>query len=275
MSQVKDITGKVYGILEVVKRAPNNSRGLARWYCKCNCGKLVIVNGSDLRSGRTKSCGDKIHKEGMNLKDLTGNRYGRLVVIKRGNNAQNGSVKWICQCDCGKTIEVYRSALQSGLTKSCGCLCTEINSKIHKHHGYRKTRIYSIWSNIIDRCENPNNSHYSYYGGRGIRMCDEWRKKPLSFIEWAYANGYDESAHYGECTIDRIDNDKGYSPDNCQWVSNLKQANNKRNNIYVTYNGETHSIAEWGRITGLGNKLYRRYRIYGWSFEKAIKDAVE
>ena len=272
MSHVKDMTGERYGSLVVIKRTENNHRGLARWLCKCDCGAETIVNGSDLRSGLTKSCGGRIHKIGMNVDDLTGKRYGRLVVLSRGENAKNGAVRWVCKCDCGNTTVVYRSALQSGLSKSCGCLNYEINSNIHKTHGYSKTRIYGVWCNIIDRCDNPNNSHYKYYGGRGIKVCEEWKNNPLSFIKWAYANGYNEDAKFGDCTIDRIDNNKDYSPDNCRWVDLYVQANNKSNNIKIEFNGETHSIREWGILRGIRPELiYQRIHCYKWDIEKALQ----
>ena len=161
------------------------------------------------------------------LKDLTGQRFGRLVVQKRYGRTPGGEASWICQCDCGKQFAVVGSSLRKGTTRSCGCLRDEIVSKKQSTHRKTKTRLYNVWTHILQRCYNPNHTAYKRYGGRGITVCDEWRYSFQTFHDWAVANGYDENAPRGKCTIDRIDNDKGYSPDNCRFVDMKVQNHNR------------------------------------------------
>ena len=154
--------------------------------------------------------------------DLTGQRFGRLTVIERkGSKAKN--VTWLCQCDCGNQTIVRGTNLNSGHTTSCGCLRNELCFVHGKYH----TRLHYVWSSMKTRCYNPKDEHYARYGSRGITVCDAWRNDFQAFYDWAIANGYDENAPRGKCTIDRIDNDKGYYPDNCRWADMKTQNNNK------------------------------------------------
>ena len=162
------------------------------------------------------------------LKDLTGQQFGRLVVTERAGNDKYYRAMWKCQCDCGEIRVESSSNLLRGLVKSCGCLRSE-NSRNSITHGKRKTRLYGVWSDMKTRCYNPKTHNYQRYGGRGITVCDEWLNDFQAFYDWAMANGYDENAPYMKCTIDRIDNDKGYSPDNCRWVDVATQNKNKSN----------------------------------------------
>lgn len=164
------------------------------------------------------------------LKDLTGQKFGRLTVIERAGSDHHHRATWKCQCDCGEVRIICGFNLLSAQAKSCGCLRAENLKWCNIKHGKRKSRLYHVWQNIKKRCSNPNVHNYHRYGGRGITVCDEWRDDFGKFYEWAIANGYDENAPYGQCTIDRIDNDKGYSPDNCRWVDVKTQNNNKTNN---------------------------------------------
>lgn len=161
--------------------------------------------------------------------DLTGKRYGKLVVIGRSDNDKYGRAKWTCRCDCGEVRTENSSNLVRGYVKSCGCERAKILRSVSITHGQRKTRLYGVWSNLKTRCYNPKTHNYHRYGGRGITVCDEWINDFQAFYDWAIANGYDENAPYMKCTIDRIDNDKGYSPDNCRWVDAKTQNNNKSN----------------------------------------------
>ena len=167
------------------------------------------------------------------LKDLTGQRFGRLVVIERSGSNNQKRATWKCCCDCGRVTVVTSSNLLRGITKSCGCIHVENLINRFTVHGKRKSRLYEVWKNMKKRCTNPSVHNYHRYGGRGITVCDEWRNDFQAFYEWAMANGYDENAPYMQCTIDRIDNDSGYSPDNCRWVDAATQNRNKSSNRKV------------------------------------------
>lgn len=138
-------------------------------------------------------------------------------------------------------------------------------------HGQRHTRLYRIWQNMKTRCYNPKHGAYSNYGGRGISVCDEWKTSFLSFYEWAIKNGYTEYKH---CTLDRYDNDNNYSPSNCRWVTPLEQANNRRTNRYITYNGKTHTVTEWAKILGYKKSTLELRLLRGWSIDKAFTKPI-
>lgn len=202
--------------------------------------------------------------------DLSGERYGRLVVVDRALNDGKRTM-WNCVCDCGNRVTVRAENLRSGNTKSCGCI--EKDRPNRTTHGLSKSRINSVFNSMKQRCYNKNNYEYANYGGRGIKICDEWLNDRRAFYRWAVENGYDDSAEYGECTIDRIDVNGDYCPENCRFVDLFVQANNTRKNKYYMYCGEKHTLAEWARIKGIKYiDLYMKINRNGLSIEEALTE---
>ena len=196
-------------------------------------------------------------------RDLTGQKFGRVTAIKRID--EPGQSKWICVCDCGKKIVAASNNLLRGNTNSCGCYQRERTSKAKRIHGERKTRLYTIWVDMRARCSRKSEPSYKNYGERGISVCKEWNDSFLKFKEWAIENGYSE-----DLTIDRIDVNGNYCPENCRWATAKEQANNKRTNLYITINGTTHTATEWCEINGIKYSTAMRRRQRGWPLEKAV-----
>ena len=189
--------------------------------------------------------------------DLTGQRFGRLVVLERTGSDSRGEALWRCQCDCGNVIDVLSSNLRAkNHTLSCGCYRRENLQTVNKTHGMTGTPIYTIWCAMKRRCHQQHCLDYKNYGGRGITVCNEWHYNFKAFYDWALASGYKPGL-----SIDRKDTNGNYNPDNCRWVTAIQQANNKRCNRLLTYGGETHTMKEWSRITGINyNTLHSRVR---------------
>lgn len=200
------------------------------------------------------------------LIDLTDKTFGRLTVLKRDANGKRGQPRWLCKCDCGNRTIVDASKLKSGHTKSCGCLVAETLSKCRTKHNGKHTRLYRIWCAMKERCSRKENVAYNSYGGRGIKVCDEWIHDFASFRDWATANGYSD-----QLSIDRIDPNGNYCPQNCRWESTKTQANNKRRNHSLTHNGKTMTLAQWAEETGINYSTLRsRINREGLTLEEAI-----
>lgn len=192
------------------------------------------------------------------INDLTGQKFNLLTVK---GMAQRNPIYWECVCDCGNTTLVRTSNLTGGKVKSCGCL----QHKGNPTHNQSRTRVYRIYAKMLRRCFVESDPAYSRYGGRGITMCDEWKNSFVAFSDWAYSNGYADNL-----TIDRIDNNGDYCPENCRWTDYLTQCNNKRNNRVFEHNGETKTLSEWCKALNLSYKRIYFRITNGWTFEEAI-----
>lgn len=215
------------------------------------------------------------------IADLSDKKFGKLTVIEKAEikpKPKNRHTYWRCICDCGKESVVSSDKLKSGETKSCGCLLDEsriktirkYNEKYNKKgfgtkrtHGQSGTRLYNIYQHMIERCYKDSTRGYKNYGGRGICVCDEWRNGFSAFYEWAIKSGYKDNL-----TIDRIDVNGDYSPENCRWSTKKTQANNKRNNVRIEYNGKSVTLSELSEIVGVGiGTIWWRYH-HGRTFEE-------
>lgn len=199
--------------------------------------------------------------------DLTGKRFGRLVVFRQIGKNKWGNYLWLCECDCKQKTIVASSNLKHGHTKSCGCLQKEIISQHNTKHGHQKngemTRIYSVWAAMIQRCTNPKNKQYKDYGKRGISVCKRWRK----FSDFLIDMG---NKWKSGLTIERTDNGRGYYKENCQWVTQKKNSRNKRNNRLITYGGKTQCLSQWAEETGINVGTIHWRLNNGWLIKKII-----
>ncbi len=197
--------------------------------------------------------------------DLIGQRFIRLVVIGRAINSPCRHSRWLCLCNCGNKIVVQSNSLKSGNTKSCGCLFREGNNIKHGHtKNGRVTLFYKVWDSMVQRCVNPNNKDYHNYGGRGITACKEWLK--FENFNKDMRNGWKPGLQ-----IDRENNNQGYHPGNCQWVTTKINNRNKRNNNLITHDGKTQCLVVWAEEYQISySTLWKRLYKYNWSIEKAL-----
>lgn len=202
----------------------------------------------------------------MVVEDLTGRNFGRLTIISRAENDKYGNTRWNCKCACGAIKTIPRNALMRGLTVSCGCYHKEDVAKRQTTHGESKTKLFREWQYMKRRCYQKTYKFYSYYGGRGISVDEKWVSSYLVFKEWAISHGYQEGL-----TLDRIDTNGNYTPDNCRWVTRKIQMSNTRATHLFTIKDETHSLTEWARIYNVPTETLRRRVIdKGWDIEKAL-----
>lgn len=211
----------------------------------------------------------------MAVLDLTGQRFGRWTALyDSGRKTIGGNHYWMCKCDCGTIKEVDTGMLRFGDSKSCGCHRRDRMSKLNLKHGGRNDRLYLVWMDMRRRCYDGKDANYHNYGGRGIKVCEEFLDYK-NFREWALANGYDKDAKHGDCTLDRINVDGNYEPSNCRWVNIKVQANNKRNTVRITYNGKTMSRPEWEDELGFKRGLLSHRTQLGWSIERMLTERPE
>lgn len=204
----------------------------------------------------------------MNKIDLVGRTFGKLTVCE-AVQPRNGRTMWKCKCSCGNTTIVDASSLKRGLTKSCGCLQKATVSKANTKHAQTNTRLYKIWCGMLSRCNCSSRDHYSRYGGRGIKVCEDWNDF-AHFYDWANSNGYRQNL-----SIDRIDNNGDYSPKNCRWVTQKEQMRNMSRNKMLLHNEIAMSESEWAEKYNISkNTLSSRLR-RGWSIADSISRPVK
>lgn len=283
----RDLKGQKFGYLTVLecteRRAVRPCGKVAGyiWKCQCECGNIIEVEGARLTNGNKLSCGCKhydIVSNKLRKEDITGQRFGRLTVIKwlprEERDPQHPHDPYLCKCDCGNYIQAKINQLTTGNKKSCGCYHDEYSHSrkiTHQTHNSSYTRLYKVWASMKDRCENPNNTKSDRYFHRGITVCDEWHDFDM-FKKWALNNGYDENAPFMQCTIERVDNNKGYSPDNCIWADAKVQIRNQERRKYYEYNGEKHILTDWSIILGIPyGTLYKAVHNRGIPIEDYLK----
>ena len=266
-AQIGDKSGKLT-ILEILGKYKPNCRD---YYClvKCDCGNEEIIKCTYISTGERTMC-EQCKKEEIKNNQIMkiGEKFGKLTIVEylgQGKNTKDKHFRYKVKCECGEE-EVVSSTLLRTKKRMC-CKCSR---KENTKHNMSRTRLYGIYRSMKQRCYLKTSKAYKYYGGRGIKVCDEWRNDSSKFFEWALANGYKDGL-----SIDRVDVNGNYEPSNCRWTTAVVQANNQRTNRKLTYNGETHGIYEWERIMGLPHNLIGvRIRECGWSAEKAITTPV-
>lgn len=271
MRKLLDATGERFGRLTAIKYSHTEHGKGAVWEFKCDCGNTKEILLSRVRNGYVNSCGC-LRKENARkaiFKDITGQKFNHLTVVSYAGQS-NGRTMWNCLCDCGNTVVVDSNSLKSGNTTACGCRKSE-GWRNSLTHGKSHTRLYRIWRSMKQRCYNVKNEYYMNYGGRGITICAEWLNDFQAFYDWSMAHGYQD-----DLTIDRKNNDKGYSPENCQWVTRTAQMNNTRINKIIEYKGRKQTMAEWAKELNYPYRiLYSRINTYRWSVEKAFETPIQ
>lgn len=202
-------------------------------------------------------------------RDLIDLKFERLTVIKLSPKTYRVGYKfWTCFCDCGKAVDVSQSHLVTGHTKSCGCMKSEIHSKRLTTHGKSEHKLYRLYNSILERCYSQYSKSYIEYGGRGIKVCDRWRNSFLHFLD-----DIGEKPE-GKYSLDRIDNNGDYEPDNVRWATDEQQSNNRRNIIFLTYKDETKPLSQWAKDIGLKRKTLACRIKRGWTIEEILETPV-
>lgn len=256
---VSDITTKQFGYLTAIRPTAKRRNHCIVWECLCRCGNTHFVTTAILASGNIRSCGC-VRKEGRPSArlSLTGQRFGRLTAIRITASRKHGSVIWECVCDCGNLYHARAALLNSGGVTNCGC------QKKRFRHGLCGTRIYRVWAGMMQRCYNSNQSEFHNYGGRGIKVCDEWHDAAI------FARDVGDPPK-GAYSLDRYPDKNGdYKPGNVRWATPTEQSRNTRRNKPITAFGETRFAADWVPFRNIPIWTIRS-RIYaGWKEEHAV-----
>lgn len=280
----QDLTNRKFGKLTVIGESCirfTNRKGM-RWVCKCDCDNhtIIEVDQQSLLNGHCNNCGCSNKNDPI---DMTGLRYGSLEVLERVDdkslvpeNMRNRGVLWRCKCDCGNEVILTGASIRSRGNSAC---CEECKNALAAY-GLSHSKIYIAYRNMKRRCTDPNDPTYNDYGGRGIKICEEWKDKRnsrgqnegfLRFYNWAVKNG----GEYGELTLDREDNEEGYSPNNCRFVTMKTQCNNTRANRIITYNGESKTSTEFAESIKMNPSTFRDRLNSGMSIDEAINKPIQ
>lgn len=242
-------------------------------YCHCGCGlQTHISKYTDVSLGWVKGQPRKFlvgHEARLRgREDLTGMKFGRWTAIRFSHVSEHRGYYWLCRCDCGTERPVRSNQLKNGTNRSCGCLQRELAAAKSRVHGLSNHPLKPMYSAMVARCHNPNSSEYANYGARGIVVCERWRDSIANFI-----------ADMGErpqgMSIDRIDNDGPYSPENCRWATSSQQHNNTRFNRIIELNGRRQTVVQWAAELGLSPNTIRSRLRKGWSVERALDPHVD
>lgn len=261
------LVGQRFGRLLVISDAGSTGKGWA-WNCLCDCGRIVQLMQFKLKAGYNRSCGCLIRQR-RRSENITGVRFGRLTAITRFHARPDGKAEWVCRCNCGNYAVVLATRLRRGYIRSCGCLGRDTTAQRNRKHGLAKSPEHVIWLAIKQRCFNSNCQAYSYYGGRGITMCERWSKSFAAFLE----DMGPRPSRYHE--IDRINNNGNYEPDNCRWATRIDQANNKRNSVFLVFNGRRQTAIQWSRELGISRSTIDNRRRKGWPDEQVLATPID
>ncbi len=264
MPKLIDMTGQRYGMLLVLGRVPRSNGPKSTrtlWLVRCDCGTEKTAGSNDIRHGKTRSCGCK---SGNALDDLTGQRFGRRVVVERATNGPRQEVMWLVRCDCGNTRAVYAQTLRRGTADGCGKRDCCVNTRHGHTAGGQHTVEYNAWQSMMARCYNSQNESYHYYGDRGITVCKRWHTVKNFLADM----GQRPSARH---SLDRIDNEGNYEPNNCRWATIERQNRNRRSTIMVTTaNGERVPLCDLADLAGVSHNLAGDRIRHGWSVERTL-----
>lgn len=251
--------------LVLLERIPGAKYSTGRF--QCDCGVIKPIRIAHVRNGITVSCGCIKRKHEAS----PGQVFGRLTVLDAGVIRAGERRKVLCRCSCGNVKRIGIDALASGSTKSCGCLIVEQLRSMSLKHGGEGTALYSVWQGMKNRCYRSGTVGFHRYGGRGIRVCQEWVNDFAAFRDWAIAHG-----HAPGLEIDRQDVNGNYEPTNCRWVTPLVQGNNRSTNVVLTVFGESETMKNWSRdkrcVVSYAT-LKQRIKA-GWNAERALTTLV-
>lgn len=257
------LVGKRYGKLTVESLNEEKSKnGVLVWNCICDCGNKFVARGGNLKCGKATHCGCSKSEFSNNFVDITGNKYGTLTVLGPEGKNDRG-VLWRCKCDCGAEVVKVGDDLKFGRTKTCG------DHNIHKPNRKRSEprpdkRLYSEWYTMLNRCSKKYHGK-KYYYDKGITVCEEWNDYSV-FKTWSLQNGYSD-----ELTLDRIDVNGNYEPNNCRWVDMKVQQNNKTSNVRIAIGDETRTLKEWSEYYDIPYGTVKARRLKGWPVDRLFE----